>query len=202
MKSIPIVLMLLALWPATEKNVIQNTDVGDMASGFNLKNVDGNRVSLMDYNDQKGVIVVFTCNTCPYSRMYEQRILELDKKFKSKGFPVVAIQPNDPGKSPGDSFSAMKDRAEEKGYTFPYLMDETQQITKAYGATNTPHVYVLEREEKDEFIVRYIGAIDNNSRDASKADKHYVEAAVNSILDGKEVDQTKTKAIGCTIKWR
>ena len=175
--------------------------VGDQAMDFNLKNIDGKMVSLSGNNEVKGYILIFTCNTCPYSVAYEDRIISLHEKYASKGFPVVAVQPNDAQRSPGDSFEKMQKRAKEKGFTFPYLIDETQEVTRTYGATNTPHVYVLNRESGDNFVIEYIGAIDNNSRNAAAADQHYVEDAVDNLLKGKSIGTTKTKAIGCTIKW-
>ncbi|MGK7389277.1 MAG: thioredoxin family protein [Candidatus Cyclobacteriaceae bacterium M2_1C_046] len=172
-------------------------EIGDTASDFNLKNVDGKQVSLSDYKDAEGYIVIFTCNTCPYSKMYEQRIIELHEKYADQGFPVIAINPNDPKKSPGDSFEKMVELADNKDYPFPYVYDETQDVTKAYGATNTPHVYVLDEDRK----VVYIGSIDNNPKSAESADKYYVEDAIKAIKANKLPETTKTKAIGCTIKW-
>jgi len=174
--------------------------VGDMAIDFNLKSVDGSMVSMAGNPDNKGYIVIFTCNTCPYSVAYEDRIIDLHKKYAPKGYPVIAINPNDPVVQPGDSFEKMQVRAEEKKFPFPYVLDETQDITIAYGATNTPHVYVVEKVDAD-YIVRYIGAIDNNSRNASAVTKKYVETAVDALLVGNEISTTSTKAIGCTIKW-
>lgn len=174
--------------------------VGDKAMDFNLKNVDGSMVSMAANPDNKGYIVIFTCNTCPYSVAYEDRIIDLQTKYAPKGFPVIAINPNDPIVKPGDSFEEMQVRAKEKKFNFPYVFDSTQDITMAYGATNTPHVYVVEKVSSD-YIIRYIGAIDNNSKDASAATKKYVESAVDAVLAGKEVTTTSTKAIGCTIKW-
>jgi peroxiredoxin len=171
--------------------------VGDTAMDFSLKNVDGKMVSLADYKDAKGYIVIFTCNSCPYSVAYEDRIIELHEQYADKGFPVIAINPNDVEKSPKDSYELMKVRAEEKDFPFAYVYDKTQEITKAYGATNTPHVYVLDKDR----TVKYIGAIDNNTRDASAADKKYVEDAVDALMEGDDIPVTKTKAIGCTIKW-
>ena len=171
--------------------------VGDEATDFKLKNVDGKMISLSSYENAKGYIVVFTCNSCPYSVAYEDRIIELQKKYADKGFPVIAINPNDDVKSPKDSFDKMKLRAKEKKFNFAYVYDDTQEITKAYGATNTPHVYVLDADR----TVKYIGAIDNNTKSASDADKKYVEDAVEALLAGKKVQTEKTKAIGCSIKW-
>ncbi|HKL37387.1 MAG TPA: thioredoxin family protein, partial [Bacteroidales bacterium] len=127
----------------------QGYDIGDKAMNFRLKNVDGSYVSLSDYQDEKGAIVIFTCNHCPYAQAWEERIIQIDNQFDPKGYPVVAIQPNDPELAPGDSFDNMKKRASQKNYPFPYLMDETQEVYRTYGATATPHVYVLENEGKD-----------------------------------------------------
>lgn len=173
-------------------------NVGDKATDFKLKNIDGRTISMADYKDAKGYIVVFTCNTCPFSKMYEKRINMLNQKYESKGFPVIAINSNDVTKQPGDSFEEMTKRAKDKGYTFPYLYDESQAVATAYGATRTPHVYVLNKAMK----VAYIGAIDDNHKDADAVTKRYVEDAVDSLLDGKAVKTTSTKAIGCTIKWK
>ena len=174
-------------------------NVGDYATDFKLKNVDGNMVSMADYDTAKGFIVIFTCNSCPYSKMYEDRIIELDNKFKEKGFPVIAINPNDPNASPKDSFDLMIDRANDKGFTFPYLFDDGQEIYPQYGATKTPHVFILNKEKKG-LRVAYIGAIDDSARDPESVGIKFVEAAINELLEGKEVSNTSTKAIGCSIK--
>ena len=177
----------------------QGYDIGDEAMNFNLKNVDGTKVALSDYKDEKGVIVIFTCNHCPYAQAYEKRIINIDKKFAPKGYPVVAIQPNDPELAPGDSFDKMKARAERKNYTFPYLMDETQAVYRTFGATNTPHVYVLENQSGD-FIVQYIGTIDDNYKNPDAVEKKYLASAVKALLKGQDPEPAKTKAIGCSIK--
>lgn len=174
---------------------------GDKARDFNLKNIDGKMISLADYKDAKGFIVIFSCNHCPYVKAYEQRMVELDKKFAPKGFPVIAINPNDPEAYPSDSYENMIKNAKEKGFTFPYLVDETQEIARAYGAQKTPHVYVLEKT-KEGNIVRYIGAIDNNVESPEKVTKRYVEETVNALLAGKQVPVEETKAVGCSVKWK
>lgn len=174
---------------------------GDVARDFKLKNIDGKKVSLSQYKEAKGFIVVFTCNHCPWSQAYEQRIIELDKKFKAQGFPVIAINPNDPDLQPEDSFDEMKKRAKKYGYTFPYLVDETQDVARDYGATRTPHVFVLNKES-GKLMVRYIGAIDDNTEFPDKVSKRYVEQAVKELLQGMYVGEGTTKAVGCTIKWK
>ena len=130
---------------------------------------------------------------------YEDRIIALDKAYKSKGYPVIAINPNDPAAIDGDGLADMKVRATEKGFSFPYLQDVGQQVYPQYGATKTPHVFVLQNEGENN-IVRYIGAIDDSSRNPKKVEKRYVEQAVDALLTGKSPSTTKTKAIGCSIK--
>ena len=173
--------------------------VGDEATNFTLENIDGKKTSLSDYRDAKGFIIVFTCNTCPYSVAYEDRIMALDKKYKTKGYPVVAINPNDPAAKSGDSMAAMKVRAKEKGFTFPYLLDVGQKIYPQYGASRTPHVYILERQG-NKYIVQYIGAIDNSSRNPDAVTERYVEDALDALLAGQQPTTTYTRAIGCSIK--
>ena len=175
--------------------------IGDTARDFSLKNIDGKMVSMKDVKNAKGFIVVFTCNHCPFSKAYESRIMELDKKYSAKNYPVIAINPNDVSVVPDDSFENMVVLSKEKGYSFPYLYDESQEIATAYGATRTPHLYVLQKVD-NKYIVKYIGAIDNNTEDADKADKKYIEGAVDALLAGKSVPTPETKAIGCGIKWK
>ncbi len=174
---------------------------GDVAIDFKLKNIDESYVSLKDYKSAKGFIVIFTCNHCPYAVAYEDRIIALDKNFKRKGFPVIAINPNDPIAYPSDSFEKMKERAAEKGFTFPYLFDETQEIAKTYGATKTPHVFLLQKEDS-KLVVKYIGAIDDNYQDNKAVKDKFVENAIASIVEKKEIAVNSTKAIGCSIKWK
>lgn len=170
--------------------------VGDKATDFSLKNIDGKMVSLADYPDAKGFILVFTCNHCPFAVMYEDRINALDKKYSPMGYQVVAINPNDPAVVPEDSFDEMKVRASEKGFEFPYLFDDGQKIFPQYGATKTPHVFLLDNK----MTVQYIGAIDDNARDASSVGVKYLENAIGSLKDGKEINPSVTKAVGCSIK--
>jgi peroxiredoxin len=174
---------------------------GDIAEDFTLKNVTGQEISLSGIDNAKGFIVVFMCNTCPVVKAYEDRIIDLNKKFSAKGYPVVAINGNDKNVSPGDSYDEMQKTARKKGYTFQYLYDESQEVTRRFGATNTPHVYVLSKKD-GKLKVEYVGAIDNNSDDPSNADKKYVEDAVNALLTGGPVAVSQTKAIGCSIKWK
>lgn len=173
---------------------------GAEAADFSLKNVDGKMVSMADYKDAKGFIVVFTCNHCPFAKKYESRILALDKKFK-KDYPVIAINSNDSSVVPDDSYDKMQELAKSKKYTFPYLYDQSQSVAKAFGATKTPHVYVLHKEN-GKLIVKYVGAIDDNTESGEKATKKYVEEAIKELKAGKEVTTKTSKAVGCSIKWK
>ena len=175
--------------------------VGDKAQSFALKNIDDKTYSLADQKSAKGFIVVFTCNHCPYAVKYEDRIIALNNKYAKLGYPVVAVNPNDAVAYPDDNFENMKKRAKSKSFTFPYLVDDSQNIAKAYGASKTPHVFVLQKVNSD-LIVKYIGAIDDNTDDASAVKVKYVEQAVDELLAGKPVAVTSTKAIGCGIKWK
>ena len=170
--------------------------VGDKANDFKLKSVDNKMYSMADYKDAKGFIVVFTCNHCPFAVKYEDRIIDLAKKYKSKGYVLLAINPNDPAAQPEDSFELMQKRAKEKKFTFPYLFDEGQKIYPQYGATKTPHVFLLDKN----LVVKYIGAIDDNVEDASQVREKYLENAIAALEKGQEPTPNTTKAIACTIK--
>jgi peroxiredoxin len=186
---------------AFKQNETPGYQIGDVATDFNLRNVDGKMVKLADFKKAKGFIVVFTCNHCPFSQAYEQRIINLHNKYAAKGYPVIAINPNDAKREPEDSYAKMQELAKAKKYPFVYLHDETQQIAKTYGATRTPHVFVIQKTKAGN-TVQYIGAIDDNYEDEKQAKEKHVELAVNALLNGKAVAKTNTKAIGCTIKWK
>lgn len=177
-------------------SIIDGYKIGDKAADFSLKNIDGKMVSLADYPDANGFIVVFTCNHCPYAVMYEDRLIALNKKYAKQGYPVIAINPNDPEVKPEDSYENMIVRAKEKGFDFPYLMDEGQKIFPKFGATKTPHVFLLDKE----LIVKYVGSIDDNARSADDVEETYLEDAIISLQLGEEINPKVTKAIGCSIK--
>lgn len=196
-KGIFAVLAVVAL--SAFSSVGSGYKIGDIATDFQLKNIDDSMVSLSDYKDAKGFIVIFTCNTCPYAVSYEDRIVALDKKYASQGYPVIAIMPNNTDIQPKDNMDAMKRRAAQKGFKFPYLIDQDQKISPQYGATKTPEVYVLQKTSKGN-EVKYIGAIDDNYQDANAVKSKYVENAVDALLSGQEIKETETRAIGCSIK--
>nr|WP_299068019.1 thioredoxin family protein [uncultured Allomuricauda sp.] len=169
--------------------------IGEVATDFNLKNVDGSMVSLAGIEDAKGYIVTFTCNECPFAKLYEDRLIALHNTYAPLGYPVVAINPSSP-ENEKEGFEAMQKRAKEKGFPFTYLVDEGQKIYPQYGAVRTPHVFLLDKERK----VQYIGAIDDNARSADDVTEHYVENAIEALEKGSKPDPNLTKAIGCPIK--
>jgi peroxiredoxin len=200
MKTIKTIFALMAITIIASAFTSKSTaiyKVGDSIEDFSLMNIDDKMVSLAGYTSAKGFIIIFTCNTCPYSVANEDRIIALNNKYASKGFPVIAINPNDPDVVPDDSFAAMKVRASQKGFNFPYLLDKGQKVYPKFGATKTPHVYIV---SKPEMKVEYIGAIDDSSRNPDAVNEKYVENAVDALLAGKKIDKTTTKAIGCSIK--
>jgi len=193
---LPLILLSLSIFAQ------DNYKIGDQVMPFKLKNVDNTQFLVSPANPWKGYIIVFTCNHCPFSILYEDRLIALDKKYRPLGFPVVAINSNDASVYPDDSFENMVIRSKEKGFNFPYLHDETQEFAKKFGATRTPHVFVLNNAPDGKLILEYIGAIDDNAKEPENVTVRYVESAVNALLEGKEVVEKVTKAIGCSIKWK
>lgn len=187
------ILFLLATSIATAGEYNPVLDIGDKAPAWkDLPGIDGKKHSLADLKDHDAVVVVVTCNSCPYSVDYEDRIIALTKLLADRQVALIAINVN---KVPEDSFQAMKERAVAKSFNFPYLYDETQQIARDYGATYTPEFFVLDRERK----IAYMGALDD-SPDASKVRKLHVADAVTAVLTDKAPKITETVAIGCRIR--
>jgi len=177
-------------------NVSAQYEIGDVVDDFSLKSTDGEMVSMTSYPDAKGYIIIFTCNHCPYAIAYEDRIIDLHNEWAPQGYPVIAINPNDPKVQPDDSFEKMKERAAEKGFPFKYALDEGQKVYPEFGAERTPHVFLVDSDR----VLRYIGAIDNNYKSAEAADEHYLRDAISALEAGKDPQPALTKAIGCTIK--
>lgn len=203
-KMLPLLLLSAALMLFSSfipEDSVSGYKPGDIVRDFSLKNVDGKMMSLAGLKDNKGVILVFTCNHCPYSVAYEDRIIQLHEQYAPRGYPVVAVNPNDAVAYPADSYENMQERAADKKFPFAYLHDETQAIAKAYGATRTPHVYLLTRE-KDQYRVAYVGAIDDNSNEPELVKVKYLETALGELMGGLQVSVPQTKAIGCSIKWK
>ncbi len=168
--------------------------IGDAAPEFSaLVGVDGQKHSLADYQHAKIVVVVFTCNHCPVARAYEDRLVALQKDYRAKGVQLVAVNVNNLA---ADRLDKMKQRAKQKGFNFPYLYDPTQKIGRDYGATVTPHVFVLDGNRK----VAYMGAVDD-SMAAANVKTHYLRDTLDALLAGGEPPKQITKQFGCSIKY-
>ena len=191
-------LMLISLGACAQS---EGYKVGDVVKDFALKNVDNKTVSMADYKDAKGFIVVFTCNTCPVAQAYQDRVAELNASYAAKGYPVIAINPNDAGAVPAESFDKMQALAKGKNFTYPYLLDPDHVVTKQFGATRTPHVFLVNKSDKGN-TVEYIGAIDNDPEGENAVKEDYVKNAINNLATGKKPAVTTTKAVGCSIKWK
>lgn len=169
---------------------------GSVVEDFKLKNTDGKWVSLSDFPDAKAYVIVFTCNHCPYAKLYEDRIIAMAEQYRKNGIVLIAINPNDAEIVPEDSYALMVARAKEKKYSFPYLVDEKQEIYPKFGASRTPQVYLLDQQKK----LRYSGAIDDAPKDASLVQTKYLDNAIKALENGKDPDPQLTKAVGCSIK--
>lgn len=172
--------------------------IGSVAPDFNLIGVDGKNYSLSSFSDKKILVVIFSCNHCPYVQAYEERIISLQKDFAEKGVQLVAINSNEDVHYPEDSFDEMIKRSKEKKYNFPYLRDESQVVAKAYGATHTPEIFLFDDQRK----LRYHGKIDDNWKEPDRVKFTYLRNAIQEVLEGKEVSIPETFSIGCTIKWK
>ncbi len=163
-----------------------------------MKSVDGKMVSIASAAGPKGTLVLFTCNHCPWVRAWEDRIVSVAAEARKLGIGVVAVNSNDPATYPGDSFDKMQERAKQKGYTFPYAMDATSEVARAFGATHTPEAFLFDADGR----LVYHGAVDDNAREPGKVTAHYLADAVTAVAAGKPVRPAETKALGCGIAYR
>ncbi len=173
-------------------------ELGAKGPAFELKGTDGKNHSLAGFvKEAKATVVVFTCNTCPFSLAYEPVLLEMAAAYAEKTVRFVLINSNSVEIQPGDSFDAMVARAKDKKYPFAYLYDESQAVATAYGAQRTPHVFVLDAAG----VCRYRGRNDDTAK-REEVKTHDLANAIDAIVAGKEVSVNATKAFGCTIKWK
>jgi peroxiredoxin len=172
--------------------------IGDKAPGFQLQGVDGRTHSLEEFAGTPVLVVVFSCNHCPYVQAYEDRMKDIQRDYQARGVQVIAINSNDDVNYPEDGFNAMVERANAKAFNFLYLRDANQKVAKAYGATHTPQLFVFDQDRK----LRYTGKIDDNWQNPEKVKKQYLREAVDALLQGAGPAEAETHAIGCTIKWK
>ena len=172
-------------------------EIGEKAPDFNLPGVDGNHYSLDSFKDKKIIVVMFTCNHCPYVQAYESRFISIQRDNLEKGVSLVAINANETKNYPEDDFPKMVERAREKNYNFPYLRDEDQSVAKAFGAHYTPEIFLLDEERR----LRYTGRIDDNWQNPQKVNTHDLRDAISKIYAGEKITTPETHTTGCTIKW-
>lgn len=172
--------------------------IGDEAPEFSLPATDGKTYSLADFGGKAALVIVFSCNHCPYVRAYEDRLLEIQRDYTAQGVQLVAINSNDDDHYPEDNLAEMVKRANEKHFTFPYLRDATQEVARAYGATHTPQLFVFDHGRR----LRYQGKIDDNWQRPESVTRRYLRDALNAMLDGRAPAESTTFAVGCTIKWK
>jgi peroxiredoxin len=174
-------------------------EIGQKGPDFSLPGVDGKTHVLSDLlKTSQAVVVIFSCNHCPYVRAWEARMKGIQRDYQAKGVVLVAVGPNDAVKYPEDDFDHMKQRAEQEGFNFLYVRDESQAVARAYGGTHTPHVFLLNRDG----ILQYRGAIDDNYDEPSAVQHHYLRDALDAVLSGQAPQTTVSQAVGCTIKWK
>jgi peroxiredoxin len=176
--------------------IAKTLTLGQNAPDFDLPGVDGKRHSLGSFSDKPVLVVIFSCNHCPYVKAYEDRMVSIQADYASRGVQFVAINSNDEKSYPEDSFPEMVRRAKDKGFNFPYLRDGSQTVVEAYGGVCTPHVFVFDRSRQ----LRYRGRIDD-SRDPSKVTSHDLRNALDDLTSGASVRVPDTRPFGCSIKW-
>ena len=192
--KLALLMAAVAMVSAACSNPVAALDVGDTAPDWSgIIGTDDAEHGLSDYADAKLIVLVFTCNHCPVAKAYEDRLVALQDDYKARGVQVVAVNVNN---LPADRLDKMKERAAAKGFNFPYLYDATQKMGRDYGATCTPHAFVLCKERK----IAYMGAIDDSMK-ADKVQKPYLRDALDALLDGKDPPEPQTKQFGCSIKW-
>jgi peroxiredoxin len=175
-----------------------NLKIGSSAPDFNLPGVDGKKYSLSSFPGEQALIVIFSCNHCPYVQAYESRIKQIQQDYNSKGVTVVAVNSNEDVNYPDDSFENMKKRANEQKFNFFYLRDEDQSVARAYDATHTPEIFLFDKNRK----LAFHGKIDDNWQEPNKVQNPYLRNALDELLEGKEISMPETFTIGCTIKWK
>lgn len=186
---------ILALMPTSD---LQELEIGTMAPMFDyqMEEVSGGSITLADVKGENGTLLIFSCSTCPFVRAWEDRYLTISALAKELNIGMLVVNPNEAIRNEGASLKDMKKRSDEIGYTFPYALDKNHQLADAYGATRTPHVYLMDKNNQ----LVFVGAIDDNSRSASDVENTYLADAMNELASGKAISRSHTRAIGCTIK--
>lgn len=177
-------------------------EIGSPAPDFDLPGVDGRRYSLKDFDAARVLVVVFSCNHCPYVVGSEDRMIAFATRYAPRGVAFVAINANDTENHPGDAFEHMVRRAKDKHFPFPYLRDDSQDVARAYGAMRTPHYYAFAKGPGGGWRLQYTGRMDDNPRNPGMEKTHELADAVEALLAGREPPVRATNPIGCNVKWK
>lgn len=195
-KVLAVLLVAMALGPAW---ALQPGDsLPEAVANVKMKGVDGKEVTLKELMGAKGLLVIFSCNHCPWVKAWEARMVALGNEYSQKGVGVVAVNSNDITVYPDDDMDHMVAQAKEHGYRFPYVMDATSEVARAFGATHTPEAFLFDAQGK----LVYHGAIDDNAEKPQEVKKTYLADALAAVVAGKPVPVAETKALGCSIKFR
>ena len=197
--SLAIAVALLGALAPAQADTMSGISLGDPppSADIKMKGVDGSQTSIADVEGEKGTLVIFSCNGCPWVKAWEDRIADLGNTFQARGIGVIAINANDPSQNSEDGFDVMQARANEKGFDFPYVVDATSDVARAFGATRTPEAFLFDRDG----TLVYHGAIDDNAKDPAGVKEHYLKDALEAVSTGAEVGVKETKALGCGIKF-
>jgi peroxiredoxin len=199
--SIACLVVALGLLSATHaQETVTNLALGATApvATVRMKSVDGRELTIADAKGEKGTLVIFTCNHCPWVKAWETRIAELGNASQAKGIGVIAINSNDPAAYPEDSFDEMQKRAKDRGMRYPYVVDATSEVARAFGASHTPEIFLFGKDGK----LAYKGAVDDNAKEPEKVKEHFLADALEAVAAGKAPAMAETKALGCSIKYR
>ena len=193
-------LLVLGAFVLGVTNSVTALELGNTApkTDVKMKSVDGSKVSIADVRGEKGTMVIFTCNSCPWVQAWDERIAETANSYQERGVGVIAINPNDPSASPQDDYDAMKERAHNLGMKYPYVVDATSDVARAFNATRTPEVFLFDSNGQ----LVYHGTIDDNAKNPAQVEKPYLKNALEAVVNNNEVPTKLTKSIGCTIKFR
>ena len=175
---------------------MSHISIGTISPDFNLKSTDNNSYSLSSFSDKKILVIMFTCNHCPFVKAYEDRLIQIQKDYSDKSVSLVAINSNETINYPEDTFEKMQIRVTEKSYNFPYLRDEDQSVASSYGASFTPEIFVFDIDRK----LRYHGRIDDN-KDPDNVTSSDLRNTLDELLSEHDVTSSETHGIGCSIKW-
>lgn len=200
LKFISYILLLISIYSFRGDNDFPKLKIGKTVNDFDLKNIDNSHVSLSNYKDAKGFIIVFTCNHCPFAKLYPKRLNDLNTKYKALGVPLLAINSMDTLIYEEESFELMQKKAEVEKLNFPYLFDAMQSVGKNFGAEHTPQAYVIWKQNNT-WVIKYSGAVDDNGEHPEKATS-FIGNAVDELLNNKPVSKPETQSFGCRIFYR